>query len=185
MCRTARPSVRTLLPDLPGTLMPHFISDLPGPQTLRLAGKPPHRVRKAFVLYSASLNPFFPLCITVIDKFIPFSTLLSVGSSSSSSPSELSEGPASDGSSLVSATGGSNQHDDPGLSAAAAAAPVAAAAASQSSTGHKSGPASSVPVATPAPRITPINNGPLPQGYRIIAAKPPRSECDSKSYLLL
>lgn len=94
--------------------------------------------------------------IAIIGKFIPFSTLLSLASSSSSSPSELSEGPASDGSSLVSATAGSSQHDDPGLSAAAGS--------SQTATGPKSGPASSVSVATPAPRITPLNNGPLPPG---------------------
>lgn len=112
----------------------------------------------------------FPF-VNTIGELILFSTFLCLGSSSSSSPSELSEGPVSDGSSLASATGGSNQHDDPGVSAAAA--PAAAAGSSQAGTGPKSGPASSVSVATPAPRITPINNGPLPPGYAIVKARPP------------
>lgn len=98
---------------------------------------------------------------------------LSLGSSSSSSPSEVSEGPASDGSSVASATGGSNQHNGPSVSAAAGSSQAA------------TGPKSSAPVTTPAPRITPLNNGPLPLGFVIVAAKPPLKECDSESYLLL
>ncbi|TWW62262.1 E3 ubiquitin-protein ligase Itchy-like [Takifugu flavidus] len=79
-------------------------------------------------------------------------------SSSSSSPSELSEGQASDGSSQALATRGSNQQDNSGVAAAGAAGSSQAA-------GPKSGPTSSVSVATPAPRITPVNNGPLPPGW--------------------
>uniref|UniRef100_A0A674NAC6 E3 ubiquitin-protein ligase n=1 Tax=Takifugu rubripes TaxID=31033 RepID=A0A674NAC6_TAKRU len=75
-----------------------------------------------------------------------------------SSPSELSEGQASDGSSQALATRGSNQQDNSGVAAAGAAGSSQAA-------GPKSGPTSSVSVATPAPRITPVNNGPLPPGW--------------------
>uniref|UniRef100_A0A674NHC6 HECT-type E3 ubiquitin transferase n=1 Tax=Takifugu rubripes TaxID=31033 RepID=A0A674NHC6_TAKRU len=80
------------------------------------------------------------------------------GSPAVSSPSELSEGQASDGSSQALATRGSNQQDNSGVAAAGAAGSSQAA-------GPKSGPTSSVSVATPAPRITPVNNGPLPPGW--------------------
>lgn len=151
----------------------------PNPMSHRQTASPSKKSSYFFYFFLPEL--LFP-CITTICKFILFSTFLSLGSSSSSSPSELSEGPASDGSSLASASGGSNQHDDPGVSAAAAAA---AAGSSQTATIPKPGPASSVSVAAPAPRITPINNGPLPPGYVIVAAEHPLLECDSKSYLLL
>uniref|UniRef100_A0A674MLZ9 E3 ubiquitin-protein ligase n=1 Tax=Takifugu rubripes TaxID=31033 RepID=A0A674MLZ9_TAKRU len=64
----------------------------------------------------------------------------------------------SDGSSQALATRGSNQQDNSGVAAAGAAGSSQAA-------GPKSGPTSSVSVATPAPRITPVNNGPLPPGW--------------------
>lgn len=165
MCRMARPSVQTPLPDLQGTLMPHFISDLPGLLILRPMGKMPHQVRQALIFFPACLSHFLTFMTT---KFILFSTLLSLASSSSSSPSELSEDPASDGVHLASAAGASNQLNDSGLSVAVAAAATATAAAaacsSQAATVPKSGPASSISVATPTPRIAPINNGPLPPG---------------------
>lgn len=115
--------------------------------------------KKSSCFISSMPESLFP-CVATLVKFILFSTFPSLGSSSSSSPSELTEGPASDGSSLASAAGGSNQLDDPGVSAAAAAAGGSA----QAATGPKSGPASSASVATPAPRMTPMNNGPLPPG---------------------
>lgn len=113
---------------------------------------------------TASPSNLFPdICLTDfriknisrISKFIPLFAFPFSASSSSSSPSELSEGPASDGSSQALATRGSNQQDSPG---------VLAAAGSSQAAGPKSGPTSSVSVAIPAPRITPANNGPLPPG---------------------
>uniref|UniRef100_A0A4W6EAN4 E3 ubiquitin-protein ligase n=1 Tax=Lates calcarifer TaxID=8187 RepID=A0A4W6EAN4_LATCA len=77
-------------------------------------------------------------------------------SSSSSSPSELSEGPASDGSSQVSASGCSDQQEESG---------AATAASTQTASGPKPGASASAAVAAAAPRMTPINNGPLPPGW--------------------
>lgn len=79
----------------------------------------------------------------------------SLASSSSSSPSELSEGPASDVSSQASASGHSNQPDESG---AAAALPP------QVASGPKSWASPSAALTTPTPRITPMSNGPLPPG---------------------
>uniref|UniRef100_A0A672IYE5 E3 ubiquitin-protein ligase n=1 Tax=Salarias fasciatus TaxID=181472 RepID=A0A672IYE5_SALFA len=62
---------------------------------------------------------------------------LSSASTSSSSPSELSEGPVTDGSSLASASGCSDQQDESGAAAAAAAA--TAASSTQTATGPKPG----------------------------------------------
>lgn len=152
----------------------------PNPMSHRQTASPS---KKSSYFISSLPESLFP-CITTMEKFTLLSTFLSLGSSSGSSPSELSEGPASDGSSLASAIGGSNQHDDPGISAAVTGA-AAASGSSKAAAGPKSGPASSVSVATPAPRITPINNGPLPPGYMIVAAKPPLLDYGSKSYLLL
>ncbi|XP_057701440.1 E3 ubiquitin-protein ligase Itchy-like isoform X2 [Corythoichthys intestinalis] len=74
-------------------------------------------------------------------------------SSSSSSPSELSEGLVTDASSQASASGSSDQHADSG---GAVARPMVAS-------GPK--PATlAAPVAAPS-RLSPINNGPLPQGW--------------------
>ncbi|KAL0977880.1 hypothetical protein UPYG_G00162600 [Umbra pygmaea] len=69
----------------------------------------------------------------------------SPASSSSSTPSDLSEPPVSEGSSLASASGGSSNP----LQEMAAAPPQAA-----------SGPPACGP-----PRVTPVNNGPLPPGW--------------------
>uniref|UniRef100_A0A7N6BA95 E3 ubiquitin-protein ligase n=1 Tax=Anabas testudineus TaxID=64144 RepID=A0A7N6BA95_ANATE len=77
-------------------------------------------------------------------------------SSSSSSPSELSEGPASDGTSQASASGGSDQQDESGS---------ATAGSSQTAGGPKPGTSSSAASFTAAPRISPLNNGPLPPGW--------------------
>lgn len=160
----ARPSVRTLLPDLQGTLTPRTILDLPGLSILRLTGKLPRRVRPAVILFPViCLTDFHIKNISRISKFILLFAFPFLASSSSSSPSELSEGPASDGSSQALAARGSNQQDSSGVATAAGAAGSSQAAGP--------GPTSSVSVATPAPRITPINNGPLPPGYIISNAK--------------
>lgn len=161
LCKMARPSVRTLLPDLQGTLTARTISDLPGLSILRLTGKPPHQVRPAVIFFPVIYltNLHIHKCISKVIRFLRFSAFPSLASSSSSSPSELSEGPASDGSSQALATTGSNQQDGSGVAAASGAA-----AGSTQAAGPKSGPASSVPVAPPAPRLAPVNNGPLPQG---------------------
>uniref|UniRef100_A0A8C4H090 E3 ubiquitin-protein ligase n=1 Tax=Dicentrarchus labrax TaxID=13489 RepID=A0A8C4H090_DICLA len=70
----------------------------------------------------------------------------------------LSEGPASDGSSQASASGCSNQPDDSGTGAATAGS-------SQTASGPKPGTSASAALATTTPRITPMNNGPLPPGW--------------------
>ncbi|XP_058488023.1 itchy E3 ubiquitin protein ligase a [Solea solea] len=77
-------------------------------------------------------------------------------SSSSSSPSELSDGPASDGSCQMSASGVSDQ---PGDSRAAATN------SSQTACGPKPGPSDPAALAAATPRITPLNNTPLPPGW--------------------
>uniref|UniRef100_A0A7N8XSE0 E3 ubiquitin-protein ligase n=1 Tax=Mastacembelus armatus TaxID=205130 RepID=A0A7N8XSE0_9TELE len=79
----------------------------------------------------------------------------SSASSSSSCPSELSEGPGSDGSSQASASGCSDQQEE---------SATATANSSQTASGPKP-VASSAPPASVAPRITPLNNGPLPPGW--------------------
>ncbi|KAF0034558.1 hypothetical protein F2P81_012316 [Scophthalmus maximus] len=90
-------------------------------------------------------------------------------SSSSSSPSELSEGPVSDGSSQVSANGCSDQPDDSGAAATSSsqpACPSQTACSSQTACAPK--PAASgaeQPPAAAAPRIAPMNNGPMPPGW--------------------
>lgn len=157
-----RPSLRTLLPDLQGTLTPRTILDLPGLSILHLIGKVLHRVRPAVILFPViCLTNFHIKNIPRTSKFIPLFAFPFLASSNSSSPSELSEGQASDGSSQALATRGSNQQDSSGV--AAAAGPAGVAGSSQAA-GPKAGPTSSVSVATPAPRITPVNNGPLPPG---------------------
>uniref|UniRef100_A0A8D3CKJ6 E3 ubiquitin-protein ligase n=1 Tax=Scophthalmus maximus TaxID=52904 RepID=A0A8D3CKJ6_SCOMX len=89
--------------------------------------------------------------------------LLFPASSSSSSPSELSEGPVSDGSSQVSANGCSDQPDDSGAAATSSsqpACPSQTACSSQTACAPK--PAASgaeQPPAAAAPRIAPMNNG--------------------------
>uniref|UniRef100_A0A4W6E9E3 E3 ubiquitin-protein ligase n=1 Tax=Lates calcarifer TaxID=8187 RepID=A0A4W6E9E3_LATCA len=69
---------------------------------------------------------------------------------------KLSEGPASDGSSQVSASGCSDQQEESG---------AATAASTQTASGPKPGASASAAVAAAAPRMTPINNGPLPPGW--------------------
>uniref|UniRef100_A0A7N6BTB0 HECT-type E3 ubiquitin transferase n=1 Tax=Anabas testudineus TaxID=64144 RepID=A0A7N6BTB0_ANATE len=68
----------------------------------------------------------------------------------------LSEGPASDGTSQASASGGSDQQDESGS---------ATAGSSQTAGGPKPGTSSSAASFTAAPRISPLNNGPLPPGW--------------------
>lgn len=80
------------------------------------------------------------------------------GSSSSSSPSELSEAPASDGSSQASASGGSDQPDDTGARAATAVSSQTACAP------KPDGAVTAAPATTATPRVNPISNAPLPPG---------------------
>uniref|UniRef100_A0AAQ5ZXN5 E3 ubiquitin-protein ligase n=1 Tax=Amphiprion ocellaris TaxID=80972 RepID=A0AAQ5ZXN5_AMPOC len=77
--------------------------------------------------------------------------LFSLASSSSSSPSELSEGPASDGSSQASASGCSDQQEESGAGAATASS-------SQTASGPKPAASASTAPAATTPRITPVNN---------------------------
>uniref|UniRef100_A0A669CZ95 E3 ubiquitin-protein ligase n=1 Tax=Oreochromis niloticus TaxID=8128 RepID=A0A669CZ95_ORENI len=75
-------------------------------------------------------------------------------SSSSSSPSELSEGPASDGSSQASASGCSDQQNE-------SSARAATSSSSETASVPKQGASASATI----PRVAPINNGPLPPGW--------------------
>ncbi|KAK7916176.1 hypothetical protein WMY93_011937 [Mugilogobius chulae] len=77
----------------------------------------------------------------------------SPSSSSSSSPSELSEAPVTDGSSQAS-----DQQDEAGAGAGASSAQPAAA-------NPKPGPSAAATSGTAAPRVAPVNNGPLPPGW--------------------
>ncbi|XP_035760362.1 itchy E3 ubiquitin protein ligase a [Neolamprologus brichardi] len=77
-----------------------------------------------------------------------------IASSSSSSPSELSEGPASDGSSQASASGCSDQQNESNARAATSSS-------SQTASVPKQGASASATI----PRVAPINNGPLPPGW--------------------
>uniref|UniRef100_A0AAX7UW96 E3 ubiquitin-protein ligase n=1 Tax=Astatotilapia calliptera TaxID=8154 RepID=A0AAX7UW96_ASTCA len=72
-----------------------------------------------------------------------------IASSSSSSPSELSEGPASDGSSQASASGCSDQQNESNARAATSSS-------SQTASVPKQGASASATI----PRVAPINNGP-------------------------
>uniref|UniRef100_A0A669E1T1 E3 ubiquitin-protein ligase n=1 Tax=Oreochromis niloticus TaxID=8128 RepID=A0A669E1T1_ORENI len=77
-----------------------------------------------------------------------------IASSSSSSPSELSEGPASDGSSQASASGCSDQQNE-------SSARAATSSSSETASVPKQGASASATI----PRVAPINNGPLPPGW--------------------
>uniref|UniRef100_A0A668UR19 E3 ubiquitin-protein ligase n=1 Tax=Oreochromis aureus TaxID=47969 RepID=A0A668UR19_OREAU len=72
----------------------------------------------------------------------------------SSSPSELSEGPASDGSSQASASGCSDQQNE-------SSARAATSSSSETASVPKQGASASATI----PRVAPINNGPLPPGW--------------------